>query len=177
MSTDCELPIAGFVPAVETGLRHVRIYAPNMQLLKEYWEGAASGEVGVGLPGANVAVGLELTDTGGSSLGLAMEAAIAELELQTGDTLQAMLYLQAPSLVTPKVGYGVDAVLPDNRYLIAQESEATEAGGYQVYGWQRLGPGYWLIDVVRGEQRSDLYNWWHRNYCDLTWCPMYPEEF
>lgn len=79
--------------------------------------------------------------------------------------------------MTPKVGYGVDAVLPDNRYLITQESEAQGAGGYQEYGRKKLGSGYWLVLVVRGEQRSDLYNYWHRTYCTLTSCPMYPEEF
>lgn len=79
-----------------------------MQLLEEYWEGVASAGVGMGLPKVSVSGGVELATEGGQGLGLAIEAAIAELELQIGETLQGTLYFQAPSPVTPRVGYGVE---------------------------------------------------------------------
>jgi RHS repeat-associated protein len=168
-------PYEGVQLQGEGGIRHVIVYDLRFRPLEEYQEPVGNGGLALGAPEVNVEVpSVEITDED-LSLGFSAEVILIEIELQVGgQTIQGMLYLKQPSGVVHKLGYGLEIVTPQDRYLLAHEDDVEKAGGYELYGWRRLGESYKFEGVVmRAFEKGTIQAWWYSRY--HTAIPNQPE--
>jgi RHS repeat-associated protein len=168
-------PYEGVQLQGEGGIRHVTIYDLRFRPLEEYQEPVGSGGPALGVPEVNVEVpSVEITGKD-LSLGFSAEVILIEIELQVGgQTIQGMLYLKQPSGVVHKLGYGLEIVTPQDRYLLAHEDDVEMAGGYEAYGKDKLHPAYEFEGVVmRAFEKGTIQAWWYSRY--HTAIPNQPE--